>query len=148
MNIENDKTSVIRKNVPYILDQDLNTCITLPLSGDSPPLLWLRFTKLSLVRVTSHNFKVRVTGDGIECARIGPKQLMVGVSGPCHNTRCSVDSDLVFCKFVASTTVNTLTRCELQCKCPSPSRCTDVQIVLISNNHDDWSLCEISMEDV
>ncbi|XP_069107029.1 uncharacterized protein [Argopecten irradians] len=148
MKIEKDTKRVIRKSVPYILDQDLNTCFSLPLPGDSPSLLWLRFTKLSLVGVTSQKFKVRVTGDAIECARIGPKQLMVGVSGPCHNTQCSVDSDLVFCKFVTSTTVNTLTRCELQCKCPSPSRCTDVQIVLISNNHDDWSLCEISMEDM
>ncbi|XP_033724825.1 uncharacterized protein LOC117314828 [Pecten maximus] len=148
MKIEKDQNNAMLRMTPYTLDQDLHTCIRLPVPGDSPSSLWLRLTRLSLFGVTSKRFIVSTTGEAIECTRIGQKSLLVGVSGPSNNARCNIDSDMVFCKLVSNNTVNALNQCDLECECQSLSQCSDVHIIMKSNNKDDWSLCEVSMKDV
>ncbi|XP_033763066.1 uncharacterized protein LOC117344444 [Pecten maximus] len=143
-----DDNNVLLRKLPYALDQDLNTCFDLPLPGDSPSLMWVRITELSLFGVTSQKFEISITGDGIECARVGQKSLKVGTSGPAYNDQCSINSDITFCKLVSNITIATKTRCDVKCECDTPSQCSDVHVLMQSTNNDDWRMCELTINDV
>ncbi|XP_069120411.1 uncharacterized protein [Argopecten irradians] len=88
-------------------------------------MLWLRITKLSLFGVTSLKFVVNITGQGIECGRVGQKSLQIGTSGPTHNAKCRMKSDMVFCNLVSTTIVATKTKCTIQCTCTTLSECRE-----------------------
>ncbi|XP_033763352.1 uncharacterized protein LOC117344633 [Pecten maximus] len=141
-----DDSNVLLKKLPYALDQDLNTCFDLPLPGESPSMIWLRITRLSLFGVTSQIFVVSITGEGIECARVGQKSLLVGTSGSASNAQCSNDSDISFCRLVLNNTINAKTRCDVKCECDT--QCSDVHVLMQSTNNDDWRMCELSVNDV
>ncbi|XP_021379726.1 uncharacterized protein LOC110467119 [Mizuhopecten yessoensis] len=146
--IVQDNNDTMLKMLPYALDQDSDTCFDLPVPGDSPSMLWMIITKLSLFGVTSQRFVVRITGHDIECGNIGQKSIHVGTSGPAYNHQCSTESDVIFCTLLLRTDNATMTQCDIECECDTLEQCSNVHIFMQSTNTDVWSLCELSINDV
>ncbi|OWF37726.1 hypothetical protein KP79_PYT21384 [Mizuhopecten yessoensis] len=143
-----DNNDTMLKMLPYALDQDSDTCFDLPVPGDSPSMLWMMITQLSLFGVTSQRFVVRITGHDIECGNIGQKSIHVGTSGPAYNHQCSTESDVIFCTLLLRTDNATMTQCDIECECDTLGQCSNVHIFMQSTNTDVWSLCELSINDV
>ncbi|XP_021379728.1 uncharacterized protein LOC110467123 [Mizuhopecten yessoensis] len=146
--IVQDNNDTMLKMLPYALDQDSDTCFDLPVPGDSPSMLWMMITQLSLFGVTSQRFVVRITGHDIECGNIGQKSIHVGTSGPAYNHQCSTESDVIFCTLLLRTDNATMTQCDIECECDTLGQCSNVHIFMQSTNTDVWSLCELSINDV
>ncbi|XP_069109847.1 uncharacterized protein [Argopecten irradians] len=142
-----DNNHVLHKKLPYILDGDLNTCRKLPVPGDSPSMFWMIIRELSLFGARTDKLGIQITGENIECQRVGVKSVQVATSGSIID-QCDADANLLFCKFVSRTTNVTLTRCDIECKCADQLQCSYLHVVLQSANTDPWSICELNVRDL
>ncbi|XP_069107450.1 uncharacterized protein [Argopecten irradians] len=148
MKFVKDVSNTLLRKISYALDQDLDTCFNLPLPQDSPSLFWLRITQLSFFGVASKNFIISITGENIECARVGQKSLQVGTSGPTNDVSCDMDSEIAFCSLVSNTTTGMRTQCDIECRCNTLSECSDVHILMQSVSGNKWSMCDLTINDV
>ncbi|XP_060079034.1 uncharacterized protein LOC132558487 [Ylistrum balloti] len=143
-----DDNNRLYRQIPYALDQDLNTCFDLPTPGNSPSMLWLMIKDLSLFNVMSQKFVVHVTGENIECSRVGQKILLVGTSGPSNSDKCILESDIAICRMFSQRSNSTAPQCDFECVCEDLQKCSNVHVLMQSANKDVWRLCELNITDV
>lgn len=76
--ILNDENGKLLSTIHLILDNNITTCLRLPVNGEVPPLLWMKMNT-SWLGITPKEYKVTFRGVDITCNSHGRKSLLVNI---------------------------------------------------------------------
>lgn len=65
--IFNDANDKLRSKIPSLVDGSNDTCLDLPVLGQTPPILWMRMNISGIWGLFSSGFRLSVFGNNINC---------------------------------------------------------------------------------
>lgn len=65
--IFNDANDTLRSKIPSLVDGSNDTCLDLPVLGQTPPILWMRMNISGIWGLFSSGFRISVFGNNINC---------------------------------------------------------------------------------
>lgn len=65
--IFNDANDKLRSKIPSLVDGSNDTCLDLPVRGQTPPILWMRMNISGIWGLFSSGFRLSVFGNNINC---------------------------------------------------------------------------------
>lgn len=65
--IFNDANDTLRSKIPSLVDGSNDTCLDLPVLGQTPPILWMRMNISGIWGLFSSGFRLSVFGNNINC---------------------------------------------------------------------------------
>ncbi|KAJ8301472.1 hypothetical protein KUTeg_020459 [Tegillarca granosa] len=152
LEIFNDQTGNYKRQFAMALDNNLDSCFSLPLQGTIPPVYWARFNT-TLLQVTPQSFNFTITGEGISCNPSAWYQgssvwcIVTFVSYPKSPSVGKFHGDLQFCTNTQSGTSDGKSTCVYECYCPDEGQCSEIYIFMANAEEREtspWTLCEMS----
>ncbi|XP_078319497.1 uncharacterized protein LOC144620987 [Crassostrea virginica] len=140
-----DVGGLITSNMIAVLDGKNETCIPLPVQGQSPPILWTRLNTSTLWELGMSAFQFSVLGHGLICS-MQNHDTVLKVLYPSSQPLRSFHGDVTYCNLKEENvaTPDGLSLCSFNCPCVGP-QCAEVFLFMAtSNSLRNWTICEIS----
>lgn len=147
LDIFSDSNDALLREIPWALDQNINTCMNIPVQGETPPVLYVRMNT-TLLGININSFSLNVSGNGLYCDRHGTSRV-VQIAYPMTTETDVFHADVGFCSLAQSFPgTGSVITCNYECICTDPTHCGQVFMLFANHDQGSWQLCEISAANV
>uniref|UniRef100_K1R4K4 Uncharacterized protein n=1 Tax=Magallana gigas TaxID=29159 RepID=K1R4K4_MAGGI len=142
----NDINGTITSNMISVFDSKNDTCVKLPVIGQTPPILWMRINTSMIWGLAPSAFQLTVIGQGISCNKHNNVTLLQ-VLFPISSPMIGFQGDMTYCQLsddlVSHSNNDGPSRCTYQCPCVGP-HCSEVLVFFATAySNIEWNLCEL-----